>query len=59
MEDATKPPADDPPATRFKAFNALTEKLIQVPKTEIDEKEVEYKREQAKKSTRRGPKKSI
>lgn len=41
--------------TPFDAFRELAEKLVQIPKEEVDKKESEYKREQAKKP-KRGPK---
>jgi hypothetical protein len=39
----TDEPVPKPPG--FSAFKALLEKLVKVPKAEIDEKEVEYQRE--------------
>ena len=50
-------PDDKPPASpdAFAAFRALARKLVKVPKAEIDAREAEYQRQQAKKP-KRGPK---
>lgn len=45
----------DPDPAPFAAFDALTRKLMGVPKAEIDAREAEYQKEQAKKP-KRGPK---
>jgi hypothetical protein len=34
-----------PPPDAYSAFKAFLEKLVKVPKSEIDEKEAEYQRE--------------
>jgi hypothetical protein len=39
----TEPPAKPPPG--FSSFKNLIEKLVKVPKREIDKKEEEYRRE--------------
>lgn len=46
--------SDDKPAA-FAAFDELTRKLMGVPKSELDNREAEYQRQQAKKP-KRGPK---
>jgi hypothetical protein len=55
MKDAMPQPSDSATSAPFDAFKDLAEKLVQVPKKEVDRKEVAYQREQAKKP-RRGPK---
>ena len=50
----TPPEVADKPAA-FAAFDELTRKLMGVPKSELDKREVEYQRQQAKKP-KRGPK---
>ena len=56
MKDPDSPlPATPPLPTPFDAFKALAAKIVQVPKAEIDRRESEYQREQAKKP-KRGPK---
>lgn len=52
--ETPKPTADDP-HTSFTAFDELTRKLMGVPKSELDAREAEYQRQQAKKP-KRGPK---
>ncbi len=55
MKKPTVPKSDDKPApepTPFAAFDALTRKIMAVPKAEIDKMEVEYQKEQAKKRKR-------
>ncbi len=47
-------PSDPVPAP-FTAFDTLARKLMGVPKAEIDMREVEYRKQQAKKP-KRGPK---
>lgn len=54
MKVAPHPEPDDKPS-RFAAFDALARKLIGVPKSELDRREAEYQRQQAKKP-KRGPK---
>jgi hypothetical protein len=39
----TEPPEKPPPG--FSAFKSLLEKLVKVPKREIDEKEAKYQKE--------------
>jgi len=49
---------DDKPASEpmpLSAFDALTRKILGVPKSEIDKREAEYQKGQAKKP-KRGPK---
>jgi hypothetical protein len=41
-----------PPPDAYSAFKAFLEKLVKVPKSEIDEKEAEYQRERKKKPAR-------
>jgi hypothetical protein len=41
--------ADTQPETPFQKFKQLTERLLSVPKKEIDEKQKEYKRKKKKK----------
>ena len=58
MKKTTPPASDDKPAPApdaFAAFKALAGKLVKVPKSEIDAREAEYQRQQAKKP-KRGPK---
>ena len=59
MKDPAQPKSDDKPAPpetdAFAAFKALAGKLVKVPKSEIDAREAEYQRQQAKKP-KRGPK---
>ena len=56
MKDPIPPKSDDKPAPdAFAAFKALAGKLVKVPKSEIDAREAEYQRQQAKKP-KRGPK---
>ena len=52
-EPDRKPTANGP--SPFDAFKELAGKLVNVPKEEVDAKEAEYQREQAKKP-KRGPK---
>ena len=54
MKDPTPSSSDDKPAP-FAAFDELTRKLMGVPKSELDKREAEYQRQQAKKP-KRGPK---
>jgi hypothetical protein len=58
-DEADKPKPDEPakPVKHIDRFRILTSKLLQVPKTEVDEKEAEYQMEQ-KKKPKRGPKKA-
>ena len=58
-DESDKPKPDEPmkPERHFERFRDLASKLLQVPKTEADEKEEEYQREQ-KKKPKRGPKKA-
>lgn len=49
----SEPKSDDKPAP-FAAFDELTRKLMGVPKSELDKREAEYQRQQAKK-LKRGP----
>jgi hypothetical protein len=56
MKDDTKPPKDFPATVSFDEFKALTAKLVQLPKSEVDAKESEYQKAQSKKP-KRGPKK--
>ena len=51
----TSPPSPDGKPTPFASFDALTRKLMGVPKSELDKREAEYQRQQAKKP-KRGPK---
>ena len=52
--ETPKPSANDP-RTPFAAFDELTRKLMGVSKSELDKREAEYQRQQAKKP-KRGPK---
>ena len=52
--DSSIPKPDDKLAP-FAAFDELARKLMGVPKSELDEREAEYQRQQAKKP-KRGPK---
>ena len=51
----SRPPKSDDQPVPFDAFRELAQKLVQVPKKEVDEREAEYQREQEK-DPRRGPK---
>ena len=53
MEKASPPNADKP--APFAAFDELARKILSVPKSEIDKREAEYQKGQAKKP-KRGPK---
>lgn len=58
MKKPTAPKPDDKPApepTPFSAFDALTRRIMAVPKAEIDKMEAEYQKEREKKP-KRGPK---
>jgi len=48
----------DKPSTseEFDRFTALVDRVLSVPKSEIDRRQAEYLREQAANPTRRGPK---
>ena len=55
MKDSDTSPPQPAKTAPFDAFKELAAKIVQVPKAEIDRREVEYQREQAKKP-KRGPK---
>jgi hypothetical protein len=55
MKESDPPPDAKPAPAPFDAFQDLTRRLLAVPKEEIDKREAEYQREQAKKP-KRGPK---
>ncbi len=55
MKDSDPPPPQQAKPAPFDAFQDLTRRLLAVPKAEIDKREAEYQREQAKKP-KRGPK---
>ncbi len=58
MKESSPPKTDDKPApepTPFATFDELARKIMGVPKSEIDKREAEYQKEQAKKP-KRGPK---
>lgn len=54
MKDTHPPKSDDKPAP-FAAFDELTRQLMGVSKAELDKREAEYQRQQARKP-KRGPK---
>lgn len=45
--------ADTQPGTPFEKFKRLTERLVAVPKKELDEKLAEYERKKRKKQKKR------
>lgn len=45
--------ADTQPATPFEKFKRLTERLVAVPKKELDEKMADYERKQKRKKKKR------
>ncbi|QEL16353.1 hypothetical protein [Limnoglobus roseus] len=51
----SKPHSQPSNPTAFNAFDVMARKLMGVPKAEIDKREAEYQKEQAKKP-KRGPK---
>jgi hypothetical protein len=44
------------PPKQFQAFTALVDRLLTVPKAELDRREAEYKKQVAKNPNKRGPK---
>lgn len=48
--------ADTQPGTPFEKFKRLTERLVAVPKKELDEKLKEYEREKKKQNKRKNKK---
>lgn len=44
------------PPKQFQAFTSLVDRLLTVPKAELDRREAEYKKQAAKNPNKRGPK---
>jgi hypothetical protein len=44
------------PPKEFQAFTSLVDRLLTVPKTELDRREAEYQKQAAKNPRKRGPK---
>ena len=55
MKDAIPPPPATHPAP-FDAFKELAQRVLTVPKKEVDKKEAAYQRARAKKLPKRGSK---
>ena len=55
MKDSKPQQTPDPDPAPFTAFDELVRKVMAVPKAEIDKREAEYQKQQAKKP-KRGPK---
>ena len=49
------PAPNEPAPDAFATFKAFAGKLVKVPKAEIDKREAEYQKAQAKKKAKRGP----
>jgi hypothetical protein len=44
------------PPKEYQAFTSLVDRLLAVPKTEVDRRQAEYRKEAAKNPRKRGPK---
>jgi hypothetical protein len=44
------------PSKEYQAFRDLTDRLLAVPKAELDRREAEYRKQAAKNPRKRGPK---
>jgi hypothetical protein len=44
------------PSREYQAFTSLVNRLLTVPKAELDRREAEYKKQAAKNPNKRGPK---